>query len=130
MSEPKRGLQARACNPLDKWSGRPDSNRRRPAWEAGILPLNYGRACPYSSRPARVVKSTRSPSSTTVTKSGEATAATRRLLALFDRHIVPLDALVAPRLPDHAFGGAVEVELLVQRHGGSVLDPQPVDLVV
>src|SRR5262249_13005034 len=25
------------------WSGRPDSNRRRPAWEAGILPLNYGR---------------------------------------------------------------------------------------
>jgi hypothetical protein len=31
-------------NPLPKnWSGRPDSNRRRPAWEAGILPLNYGR---------------------------------------------------------------------------------------
>ena len=27
----------------EKWSGRPDSNRRRPAWEAGILPLNYGR---------------------------------------------------------------------------------------
>ena len=26
-----------------EWSGRPDSNRRRPAWEAGILPLNYGR---------------------------------------------------------------------------------------
>jgi Phage integrase family len=24
-------------------SGRPDSNRRRPAWEAGILPLNYAR---------------------------------------------------------------------------------------
>ena len=24
-------------------SGRPDSNRRRPAWEAGILPLNYSR---------------------------------------------------------------------------------------
>src|SRR5438034_5030679 len=30
-------------NPLSFWSGRPDSNRRRPAWEAGILPLNYGR---------------------------------------------------------------------------------------
>ena len=26
------------------WSGRPDSNRRRPAWEAGILPLNYARS--------------------------------------------------------------------------------------
>ena len=26
------------------WSGRPGSNRRRPAWEAGILPLNYARA--------------------------------------------------------------------------------------
>src|SRR3970040_948827 len=26
-----------------KWSGRPGSNRRRPAWEAGILPLNYAR---------------------------------------------------------------------------------------
>ncbi len=25
------------------WSGRPGSNRRRPAWEAGILPLNYSR---------------------------------------------------------------------------------------
>jgi hypothetical protein len=25
-------------------SGRPGSNRRRPAWEAGILPLNYARA--------------------------------------------------------------------------------------
>src|SRR6267378_3087083 len=27
-------------------SGRPDSNRRRPAWEAGILPLNYARGVP------------------------------------------------------------------------------------
>ena len=27
----------------DKNSGRSDSNRRRPAWEAGILPLNYAR---------------------------------------------------------------------------------------
>ena len=26
------------------WSGRPGSNRRRPAWEAGILPLNYARS--------------------------------------------------------------------------------------
>src|ERR1035438_7787441 len=31
------------CKCLKKWSGRPDSNRRRPAWEAGILPLNYSR---------------------------------------------------------------------------------------
>jgi hypothetical protein len=26
------------------WSGRRGSNPRRPAWEAGILPLNYSRA--------------------------------------------------------------------------------------
>src|SRR5207244_10481339 len=37
-----------ARNPLSFWSGRPDSNRRRPAWEAGILPLNYGRPAPLS----------------------------------------------------------------------------------
>ena len=28
----------------ESWSGRPGSNRRRPAWEAGILPLNYARS--------------------------------------------------------------------------------------
>src|SRR5437660_1272096 len=39
----KRGLGVISRNPLRSWSGRPDSNRRRPAWEAGILPLNYGR---------------------------------------------------------------------------------------
>src|SRR6266571_4516843 len=32
-----------------EWSGRPGSNRRRPAWEAGILPLNYSR--PRATRP-------------------------------------------------------------------------------
>ena len=30
------------------WSGRPGSNRRRPAWEAGILPLNYSRLLKHS----------------------------------------------------------------------------------
>ena len=28
----------------DQWSGRPGSNRRHPAWEAGVLPLNYSRS--------------------------------------------------------------------------------------
>src|SRR5450432_2317431 len=32
------------CKLLILWSGRPGSNRRRPAWEAGILPLNYSRS--------------------------------------------------------------------------------------
>ncbi len=27
----------------ENWSGRPGSNRRHPAWEAGVLPLNYSR---------------------------------------------------------------------------------------
>jgi hypothetical protein len=31
-------------NPMKPWSGRRDSNPRRPAWEAGILPLNYSRS--------------------------------------------------------------------------------------
>ena len=39
-----RGGYGSPRNPLEDWSGRPDSNRRRPAWEAGILPLNYGRS--------------------------------------------------------------------------------------
>ena len=33
---------------LKTWSGRWDSNPRRPAWEAGILPLNYSRAPLFS----------------------------------------------------------------------------------
>ena len=32
------------CKYMKTWSGRWDSNPRRPAWEAGILPLNYSRA--------------------------------------------------------------------------------------
>ena len=33
----------RVFNLLKTWSGRRGSNPRRPAWEAGILPLNYSR---------------------------------------------------------------------------------------
>ena len=40
VSSCKRSI---SCKLLKKWSGRPGSNRRRPAWEAGILPLNYSR---------------------------------------------------------------------------------------
>jgi hypothetical protein len=32
---------------LKSWSGRPGSNRRHPAWEAGVLPLNYSRALQF-----------------------------------------------------------------------------------
>ena len=32
------------CKSLKRWSGRRGSNPRRPAWEAGILPLNYSRS--------------------------------------------------------------------------------------
>ena len=39
-----RGATGLPVTPGILWSGRPDSNRRRPAWEAGILPLNYGRS--------------------------------------------------------------------------------------
>jgi hypothetical protein len=36
-------VRAKNSKLLILWSGRPGSNRRRPAWEAGILPLNYSR---------------------------------------------------------------------------------------
>src|SRR5579872_7289355 len=35
-------IETKACF-FEKWSGRPGSNRRHPAWEAGVLPLNYSR---------------------------------------------------------------------------------------
>src|SRR3954468_19433915 len=36
-----------------EWSGRPGSNRRHPAWEAGVLPLNYSRSfCKSGPSPA------------------------------------------------------------------------------
>jgi hypothetical protein len=38
-----------------QWSGRPGSNRRRPAWEAGMLPLNYARPG-FAPRPTLRVK--------------------------------------------------------------------------
>ena len=37
------GPLARRCL-RNEWSGRPGSNRRHPAWEAGVLPLNYSRS--------------------------------------------------------------------------------------
>src|SRR5438477_200265 len=95
--------------PHINWSGRPDSNRRRPAWEAGILPLNYG-------RPALPILLLR--------------ATMTALLAVLDSHLRGFDALVAARLPADPLARAVEVELLVERRGRGVLDPQLVDLVI
>src|SRR5215471_2770158 len=42
------GIGGAKC--LILWSGRRDSNPRRPAWEAGILPLNYSRFWSLPSR--------------------------------------------------------------------------------
>ncbi len=36
--------------PILEWSGRRESNPRRPAWEADILPLNYSRMCQAEDR--------------------------------------------------------------------------------
>jgi hypothetical protein len=36
-------MHANSYKLLKKWSGGRGSNPRRPAWEAGILPLNYPR---------------------------------------------------------------------------------------
>src|SRR5262245_24628419 len=52
------------------------------------------------------------------------------LLAVLEGHVVGLDQLVAARFPVEPLGGTVEVELLVERHGSGVLDPELVDLLV
>src|ERR1051326_5696955 len=42
-----RGCSVNSCRLhewIRNWSGRRGSNPRRPAWEAGILPLNYSRS--------------------------------------------------------------------------------------
>src|SRR5262244_3102604 len=94
-------------NPLTCWSGRPDSNRRRPAWEAGILPLNYGRpATPILQRSALP------------------------LFPVLERHGVGLEHLVAARLPVEPLAHAVEVDLLVERYCRHLVDPEFVDPVV
>src|SRR5207249_12008690 len=48
---------------------------------------------------------------------------------LLDRHLRSLDPLVAARLPGDALARAVEIELLVERRGGGVIDSELVDLV-
>ena len=55
------GATAHHRNPRENWSGRPDSTRPRPAWEAGILPLNYGRTCAHSSPDTLEVNDLRGP---------------------------------------------------------------------
>src|SRR6266849_5437690 len=54
--------------------------------------------------------------------------AARRLLV--ERHVEGLDALVAPRLPVESLARAVQIELLVQRDRGHLLDPELVDAVI
>src|SRR5438093_5262115 len=99
-SEGVTGLLSRNPSP-NNWSGRPDSNRRRPAWEAGILPLNYGRSASL--------------------------ILLRWLLRVLQRHIEPLDHLVASRLPHEPLVDTVEIDLLVERDRRHLLDPELVD---
>ena len=44
--ESSQDAKQSADSQAKEWSGRPGSNRRRPAWEAGILPLKYTRSEP------------------------------------------------------------------------------------
>src|ERR1700730_8146027 len=49
---------------------------------------------------------------------------------LVERHVEGFDALVAPRLPVESLARAVQIELLVQRYRGHLLDPELVDAVI
>src|SRR5258706_2650393 len=82
------GSSKSIVSPTDNKSGRPDSNRRRPAWEAGILPTelrprlnNLPRGdCTINSRhPPLDAKSTQIGDSRTLSPP---TMTSRRLLAL------------------------------------------------
>jgi hypothetical protein len=46
-----------------------------------------------------------------------------------ERHVVALDPLVTSRFPDDALGHAVEIDLLVERHGRCVVDHDPIHAV-
>src|SRR5262245_46358442 len=52
------------------------------------------------------------------------------LFPVLERHVVGLQHLVAARLPVHALGDAVEIDLLVERHRRHLLDRGAVDPVV
>src|SRR5438552_8926394 len=49
---------------------------------------------------------------------------------LVERHVEGLDALVASRLPAESLALAVQIELLVQRHRGHLVDPELVGAVI
>src|SRR5258705_4953769 len=53
-----------------------------------------------------------------------------RLPRVLDRDVEAFDDLVAPGLPGRAPGGAVEVELLIERHRRRVVDPELVDALI
>src|SRR5258706_13089389 len=53
-----------------------------------------------------------------------------RLACVLDRDVEAFDDLVAPGLPGRAPGGAVEVELLIERHRRRVVDPKLVDAFI
>ena len=56
---------------LETWSGRRDSNPRRPAWEAGILPLNYSRTGVNSSHSTSIRRNPAVASPKTLTVSNK-----------------------------------------------------------
>src|SRR5579872_6050127 len=66
-----------ACKLLILWSGRRGSNPRRPAWEAGILPLNYSRSEPLVIIAGSVFPCNRSAPSGRGDKLGQPAAYTR-----------------------------------------------------
>src|SRR5262245_38289650 len=52
------------------------------------------------------------------------------LLPVLEAHVVGADQLVAARLPGHPLVGAVKVDLLVERNGWDLFDPELVDAMV
>src|SRR2546425_543525 len=120
--------------PLD-WSGRRDSDPRPSAWEADALPLSYARVtAEFRQNPRRQPR--KSASSLQRPEAWEAGilplnyGRPARSILLLERHGERLDDLVAPGLPVDPLADSVQIDLLVERHRGRLLDPELVDPVV
>ncbi len=83
---------------VDSWSGRPDSNRRQPAWKAGTLPLSYSRS--MSKHTAGHAPSQQEQGSRVLLFSASPPTAHSSLRRLFDRtaHLRYAGSMINPLL--------------------------------
>src|SRR5438128_6919654 len=136
-SQPSRtkGLRGHTSEALSDRSGRRESNPQHLAWEASTLPLSYARVRTESRQNPRC-QPHNFPSILHRPEAWEAGILPLNYgrpappILLLERHGERLDDLVAPRFPVDPLADSVQIELLVERHRGRLLDLVLVDPVV